>query len=659
MFAATSCNGNGGSLDSEGETYSSAGGQASVSSGSGLVAGGGITGAGILAASNGGDGGTILSGVAADSQTASASGTTTVALSASAIGLPSGGSVSLTISGGGISYASESSASSDGNVYFTVPAIASGTTVTVSIVVKAADGSVSCYGSKTQTVTDGASLVDVTLTDGTGTDGGTAGAGGEWSLPSALTVSGSLIPLYYDPTGTLNPDVTFTVANILTTPSEGTLTYTWTNSQTGAVISGAAGKTLTIRLGDLMGSTTDAGQKGVSVTATYTDADGNVSTATGSASVTVFSYQMPEFTISVTPAPGVTANSDGSYSVTNLSSTVLTFTASPASGSSFLMGTTFAWKVNGTAVPTATTASFGFVPSIVDISSLSATATSVSVECTATYLPATNSPQTASKTVTLVKPTLPTPVASVTCTGTAVTGSANTWYVNDNSNLGSTSLSFSVSNAASMPAGTQVVWYADGSAVGGTTGTAVSTAVPVTLGTVKSSFPSGSSSMQISVYCVVKKDGYDDVQGTPITITVQKKPTSIPDFTVMIDNYPGENVTGSYCKVNASSSAGVRALASSGSLPQNDSGATFTWKANENIINTTSSSETSFTVSQLLSAIDKSTSDLHAYNGNESVGQGIVIRLSCTISYPDAMGIAEKSSTVSSGNNDLLTLFSD
>ena len=67
------------------------------------------------------------------------------------IGLPSGGSATLTITGG-VPFTATAQSDADGNVSFQIPAIVSGTDITVSLSVRNASGTVLYSGSNQQTV---------------------------------------------------------------------------------------------------------------------------------------------------------------------------------------------------------------------------------------------------------------------------------------------------------------------------------------------------------------------------------------------------------------------------------------------------------------------------------------------------------------------------
>ena len=137
------------------------------------------------------------------------------------------------------------------------------------------------------------------------------------------------------------------------------------------------------------------------VTASYTDAAGELKTVSADASVTVGPpVTIPDFTVNVTPPAtymdGKSAKSGGiitAYALTDLMST-FSFTPVPAAGESFPAGTTFEWNVTtgvSSYVPADTTlgesctvipsTNLGLSESTVGRTSL--TATTISISCTA------------------------------------------------------------------------------------------------------------------------------------------------------------------------------------------------------------------------------------------------------------------------------------
>ena len=136
LVVPASCNGNGGGSDSYGELYSPGGGGGSGSSGQ-AQSGGDISAIDILNYSNADDMETVvailLGGGGGGTDEAQ---TQTVTLSADAIGLPSGGTATLVIQGNGVDISVTATAGADGNVTFEIPAITTGSNITVSLSVK-------------------------------------------------------------------------------------------------------------------------------------------------------------------------------------------------------------------------------------------------------------------------------------------------------------------------------------------------------------------------------------------------------------------------------------------------------------------------------------------------------------------------------------------
>ena len=88
-----------------------------------------------------------------------------VVLPAADIGLPAGGSVTLSITGDGYNYYGTAQDAGDGIISFEAPCIAVGTTVTVTLEVKAADGSIAATGTATQRVSEGGGNFSIAMTD--------------------------------------------------------------------------------------------------------------------------------------------------------------------------------------------------------------------------------------------------------------------------------------------------------------------------------------------------------------------------------------------------------------------------------------------------------------------------------------------------------------
>ncbi|MBP5464708.1 MAG: SUMF1/EgtB/PvdO family nonheme iron enzyme, partial [Treponema sp.] len=165
-----SCDGIGTSIkDGGGSLYGGMGGAGTGSGGSGSGStgsgGGNFTVEDLMNLANAGDVDSILVLLSGTGENQTADGTFTVELSAADIGLPAGGTVTLTITGNGVDYSESAGASADGKVTFEVARIAVGTTVTVTLTVRAADGSIAATGTKTQLVTEGVCDFNVAMVD--------------------------------------------------------------------------------------------------------------------------------------------------------------------------------------------------------------------------------------------------------------------------------------------------------------------------------------------------------------------------------------------------------------------------------------------------------------------------------------------------------------
>ena len=175
VCAVLSCDGIGASVNSNGSPY----GGTSGNSGSGGMGGSGRTGAGsggsgaggrnftaedFLSHANAGNTEAILE-VLSDSGGNQTVGTFMDVLPSADIGLPAGGSVTLSITGDGYNYYGLAQDAGDGIISFEAPCIAVGTTVTVTLEVKAADGSIAATGTATQRVAEGGCDFSIAMTD--------------------------------------------------------------------------------------------------------------------------------------------------------------------------------------------------------------------------------------------------------------------------------------------------------------------------------------------------------------------------------------------------------------------------------------------------------------------------------------------------------------
>ncbi len=522
LACLASCNGNGGSADAAGEVYvldvgtSSSSPSPSQPDGS-TTAASPVTADDILILSNSNQSDSIAGLISAptDEPESALPTTSTIALSASDIGLPAGGYVTLTIIGNGIGYAADAYASSDGNVYFQIPQIAEGSEITVGVIVKRPSGTVVCAGSKTQTVIGGASHISISLLQGD-----------VWQLPSLLTVNASSTSVTYDVSGAAGQSVTFSVAG-LTAPEYGSLSYSW------ALADGTPagdGESVTVALDDLLGGTPSSGGSytpAVTVTATYTDEDGAASTSSGTGLVAVTVLEIPAFTIEITPPDtGTVAHTGGpGYDVGDLSQP-FTYKAVPVSGT-YPEGTVFTWSRDGGA--TSLSESSGTLSASPADWGCASWATVSSVEydmtCRAENSRALGSPQSASPVNLKLFKSLPPPLLEVSSNGTVVAGAEATYIAVSNSDMSKTTLSLGISNSAAMPAGATLVYTVNGTNINGMPGSQSITR----LGNVGySTLPES-----VTITCTAKCSGYDDLAGDPVTVYFLPR---IPPFKVTLDS---------------------------------------------------------------------------------------------------------------------------
>ena len=276
MTSFMSCNGTGGTGDMGGDTYNAGvrgdSGNNSASSGSGMDA------IDILSRANSGDTESIVSFMSGSGGTtaggSSASQPQTVRLDADAIGLPAGGTATLSITGSGVSYSESAGRGPYGAVSFTVPAIVTGTEVTVTLVVKAANGAVLYSGSRTQVLTGDVSSLSISLSRQ------------YWVMPANISVTASPTSLEYDPAALDSDGTTFSIIGLEDAPAD--VSYSWTD-QDGNVV--GAGSSLTRTVGQILGAgfvpVAAAEERTYTLTASYTDAAGTPTVLTAGASVTV------------------------------------------------------------------------------------------------------------------------------------------------------------------------------------------------------------------------------------------------------------------------------------------------------------------------------------------------------------------------------------
>ncbi|GEM_PF-5772207 len=644
LFCMTACDGIGSSRRGDFPTYpgvsDSPSGTSSGSNSYGIF-GPGMSGGDLFSLANSGDIAAI---------TEALSETTTISFSSSAIGLSAGGSVTLTITGNGIAYTAEASDAGDGFVYFTIPKIANGTVITVSIIVRNQDGSVACAGSETQTVTNNAHDIHVSLI---------GGSEEPWALPASIPVSAGPVSITYN--NASPQDVTFSVAG-LTPPPSGTLTYSWAKSD-GTPLPGT-GSSVTVSLTDLLPPSPSAGTAGcsVTVTATYTDADGNVSTATGTGVVSVTVLEIPSFTVTIAAPAGVSLHTGTTdeYDVADRTQQ-FTFTATPAAGTAFPDDAVFEWTINGI-TQSGTTASILASPDEFNCSSLITTSAMVNtVRCNVSSPKSVNSPRNVNgPDLKLRKTDVPTPVidrptySETTYIGyDAATSTYSFYAIATAADPLGTSITFSLTNESSFPIGTTYEWKLNGVSMWGSDAGARPTGT--VLGAI-TGFSMSSGSGSFTVTCEATKDGTTKTSD-PITVKILPYPSSVPDFYVWIDPYPGGQnpaLSGGTVYIHGveNSTIGVRVGKTDAygtvELPASGSFATFKWMVSDGgsavEVKSGGNQDDTFTLGEALVKLGKTITDVPVWDGTGTApAGGLTITVSCKISLVGS-SLPEKSS---------------
>ena len=158
ILLLTGCPGNGGASHSEGAVYTGGTGAAGSSPS--------YSAQDLLDLSNDNDIQSMIELITADENASSASGspeTVEVTFVSSDIGLPEGGRVTLTMTVDGVETVYRARADADGKIRFDIPAVPTGSSVTVKMDVENAAGVVFRSGTEEKTVTDGDSAFALTL----------------------------------------------------------------------------------------------------------------------------------------------------------------------------------------------------------------------------------------------------------------------------------------------------------------------------------------------------------------------------------------------------------------------------------------------------------------------------------------------------------------
>ena len=306
--------------------------------------------------------------------------------------LATGGTATLTISGSGYNYSGTARADANANVTFEIPLIASGSSIAVSLSVKAADGTLLYSGSREQVVRGDSVQISVALTRQF------------WTLPASIRAVASPAGILYNPATADSVTSTISVEGLDGAPAD--VSYVWTDEAGSQLGTGA---TLTRTASEVTGGVAPADEitRTYTVTVSYTDAAGEAKTASASASVTVgLAVTLPAFTIDIemdtdgysAALSDLTTDPDNPlYALTDLTKK-FTFTANPGAGVTFPAGTKFQWKITGEIAyePALRAADDVDIEATVDLFGLTtgadgtlgttpAAANTITIECTATH----------------------------------------------------------------------------------------------------------------------------------------------------------------------------------------------------------------------------------------------------------------------------------
>ena len=576
-ISLSSCNGNGGGSDSYGELYSLGGGGGSGSSGQ-AQSGGDISAIDILNYSNADDMETVVAillggGGGGTDETR----TQTVTLSADDIGLPSGGTATLTISGNGVDYTATATADADGNVTFEIPAITTGSNITVSLSVKNSAGTLLYSGSQTEQLTGDNFTINVKLYRQ------------YWTLPASLTVTASPSAIAYEATSAGSDTVLFSIAGLDDKPAGITLSYSWKDADGNVV---GSGDTLNRTVSELVGSgyTPPADgetlSKSYTVTVSCTDEAGAACTADGSRTVTVgVPVTLSAFDIECTaPASHNGPNSSGTcYALVNMTDP-FTFTVQPASP--MPTGTVFTWTFTkgGTSIEK-TGASVSVAPSeLGTIGSSSGSATGWKVSCTASHpLVEEDKYKKSEKNISVFLLTIPNLSVSVTSVNLTAVGGA---YRLSDATLSTAQFQFhAMPNSGVFPAYTNFEWK-----IGTTTLPDTSNLFTTTASSFGITAPS--SVMTYTVTCKAWLDGVEPKTATTTLVLGPCIQLNAPSLGLTVTG--ATPLGGMYVPSTILYNATIT-LSASGSQP---AGVTvkYEWYVNNDLKDTTGSSSCSKTV---------------------------------------------------------------
>ena len=324
-----SCNGNGGSHDGGGATYVPGGGGGSSCS-SGGDSQNQFTPEELWNYSNAGNADRIIDLVSTEAQETEE--TQTIVLKAADIGLPAGGTATLTISGG-VTFSGTVQADADGNVSFVIPATRSGITITVKLTVANSSGTVLYSGSSQETLSGDSLDIGLTLHRQ------------YWTLPASISLTASPAGFVYDNTK-LDETTMLSIAGLEDAPAGAAISYAW---ELDAGPLSDSGPYITRSWNDLIGPATLTAEltRTFTVTVSYTDIAGEAKTASASTDVIIGPpVTIPSFTIKVNPPTSYdTANSNVSQYALMNNSDPFSFEVELPVGESFPAGTVLSWSI--------------------------------------------------------------------------------------------------------------------------------------------------------------------------------------------------------------------------------------------------------------------------------------------------------------------------
>ena len=351
LLAAIACTGNGGAVDSGGDTYNvcgggnssnpgtttSGGGSGSSTGSGGSSSSGGYTASDLFNFANSGDTDKIIQIVSQDSGTTEAP-TQTVTMSAADLGLPAGGTVTLTVTGGGVSFSETRGAGADGFVSFEVPMVESNKPFSIELIVRDAGGTPIFIGNQNQGA-NGTGDLEVKLVRQF------------WTLPASLLVTASPSTIAYNDSAPHSTSVTFSIANLDDVPAGTVLAYSWKDADgnevgTGSTLTRTAGQMLDPAGTGTFTITQASEERTYSVEVSYTEPSGEQVTRSGSATATIVTTAAISLSGSSLQTEG-----DRQILVLNKGSSAASLTASVVCYSG---GVTYSWGSDNPAVASVT-----------------------------------------------------------------------------------------------------------------------------------------------------------------------------------------------------------------------------------------------------------------------------------------------------------------